>query len=604
MSLFEELKRRNVFRVGIAYVLIAWVLLQGADFALDLIDAPNWVIQALFLLAAIGMLGVLVFAWVFEVTPEGIMRESEIDRSQSITPHTGRKLDRVIIVFLALAVAALLMDRFLLSTNPLPTETAAVPSAEEPIAEKSIAVLPFINMSADADQEYFSDGITEEIINSLVRVPGLKVAARTSVFALKGKHQDVRQTGQDLDVAHVLEGSVRSDGQQLRITAQLIQVDDGFHLWSETFDRERVNVFAIQEEIATAIAAVLSEQFAATDSDRAEIGISPNISIGAYDDYLRGRAHLRARTEDGLEKAMKLLRGVTESHPGYAPAWAALAITADVKDDHETAERAALRALEIEPENVDALNALGAVYRDTWRWAESETMLERAMAIDPESAELLEDYAEFLAATGRVEEQRDIAARGYEVDPYLDPLVGIYAQALIATGNSVKALEVLQRGLARGGALWFNDTILTALAGSGDDAAMHALISGLDLPAGGKAALLGALENPGDRAAVEKLLPLMTPAEVALDTIMLSEMAEIILLHLGYAETVISFYMEKYSNDQWGSTEYWFMPLYAGFRARPEFAELLDMIGLSVYWGQAGWPEFCKKLQSGDIRCH
>ena len=604
MSFFEELRRRNVFRVGIAYVLIAWVLLQGADFALDLIDAPNWVIQALFLLAAIGMLGVLVFAWVFEVTPEGIKRETEIDRSQSITPHTGRKLDRVIIVFLALAVAALLTDRFLLSTSPPPTETAAAPGAEEPIAEKSIAVLPFINMSADADQEYFSDGITEEIINALVSVPGLKVAARTSVFALKGKHQDVRQTGHDLDVDHVLEGSVRSDGQQLRITAQLIQVNDGFHLWSETFNRERVNVFAIQEEIATSIAAVLSEQFAATDSDQAEIDISPNISIRAYEDYLRGRAHLRARTEDSLEKAMKMLRGVTESHPGYAPAWAALAITADVIDDHQTAEHAALRALEIEPDNADALNALGAVYRDTWRWAEAQAMFERAMAIDPESAELLEDYAEFMAGTGRVEEQLEIAARGYEVDPYLNPLVGVYTQGLISNGESGMAVEVLQGHLARGGAEWFNATILTALAGSGDDAAMHELISGLDLPAEGKSVLLGALENPGDSAAADKLLPLMQPDEVTLATIMLYEMAETLLLYLGHADIVLALNRERYSSDQWGSTEYWFMPLFADFRAHPKFADLLEMTRLPDYWDQAGWPEFCKKLQSGEIRCH
>ncbi|HET6591412.1 MAG TPA: hypothetical protein VFG48_00715, partial [Xanthomonadales bacterium] len=319
----------------------------------------------------------------------------------------------------------------------------------------SVAVLPFVNMSADAEQEYFSDGITEEIINALVRVPGVKVAARTSVFAFKGREQDVRAIGSDLGVTHLLEGSVRSDGQQLRITAQLIQVQDGFHLWSETFDRRRVNVFAIQEEIAAAIAGVLNEKLS---GQQAAPQIA-RIGVEAYDDYLRARAHLRARGDAELEQARALLLAVTGADPDYAPAWATLAITADVLDDHDAAGRYAQRALQLDPDNVDALTALGGVYRDTFHWQQAAETFERALAIDPDSAELLEDYGEFLARTGRMERLLEVTERGYAVDPYLSPLVEVHAYALMANEHIDRAIEVLRQAIARGGADWLNGAL-------------------------------------------------------------------------------------------------------------------------------------------------
>jgi TolB-like protein/predicted Zn-dependent protease len=310
-----------------------------------------------------------------------------------------------------------------------------------------VAVLPFLNMSADPEQAYFSDGMTEEIINALVRVPGLKVAARTSVFAFKGRGQDVRAIGDELDVTHVVEGSVRSDGQQLRITAQLIQVADGFHLWSDTFDRPRANVFTIQEEIAGAIASVLTEHLgeAPPAPEVARIGVR------AYDDYLRGKALLRERDDAGLAQARRLFEAVTEAQPDYAPGWASLAITADVQDDHGPAEAYALHALELDPDNVDALTALGAVYRDSGRWALAAAQFDRAMALDPDSAELLEDYGEFLARSGRTDEVLEVGAHGFGVDPYLAPLVEVYAVGLLSAGDATRAIEVLEDATRRSG---------------------------------------------------------------------------------------------------------------------------------------------------------
>jgi TolB-like protein/Tfp pilus assembly protein PilF len=471
-----------------------------------------------------------------------------------------------------------------------------------PPAEPSVAVLPFINMSADAGQEYFSDGITEEIINALVRVPGVKVAARTSVFALKGREQDIRAIGRELGVTHVLEGSVRSDGDQLRITAQFIQVADGFHLWSETFDRQRVNVFAIQEEIATAIAGMLNEQLGA----KASVPDALRISVKTYDDYLRGRAHLRARSDEDLAEARRLFESVTAANPDYAPAWAALAITADVVDDHEPAERYALRALELDPDNVDALTALGAVQRDTWRWGQAAATFERAMALDPDSAQLAEDFGEFLARTGRMEKLLEVTSRGYAVDPFLVPLVEVYAVGLVAAGRSDEAIDVLEQTIARGGADWLHHGLAAALAGTGDGPGLRALIARAPIADENRTVLLPALDHPDDAsaaAALKALLSVERRAPAPGYGYAQLDLAEIVLLDLGEVDAVMANYRELPTGGAASDTDDWFLPVYKNFRAHPGFAGLLETYGLPAYWDQAGWPEFCKREADGAITC-
>lgn len=251
---FEELKRRNVFRVGIAYLAVAWLVLQAADIVLDNIAAPAWLMQVLMLLMVIGLPIALIFAWAFELTPEGIKKEAEVDRSQSITHKTGQKLNRTIIGILGLAVVFLLVDKFILQDSTPDLDTT----------DKSVAVLPFVAMSRGPDDEYFADGLTEEILNSLTRVPELLVTARTSAFHFKGQDIPIPEIAEALGVAHVVEGSVRRDGDQLRVTAQLIRADDGFHLWSKNYDRNTVDTFGVQtdiaEEISSALGVVLDEE--------------------------------------------------------------------------------------------------------------------------------------------------------------------------------------------------------------------------------------------------------------------------------------------------------------------------------------------------------
>jgi len=246
-QLFQELKRRNVFRVAIAYLAVTWLILQAADIVLDNIAAPGWLMQALMFFMVIGFPIAVIFAWAFEMTPEGIKKEAEVDRSASVTRTTGKKLDRIIIAVLTTAVIFLLADKFILGDR-VSIDTAT---------EKSVAVLPFIAMSRGPDDEYFADGLTEEILNSLTRLPELLVTARTSSFHFKGQDLPIPEIAEALGVAHVVEGSVRRDGDRLRVTAQLIRAADGFHLWSENYDRDSADTFGVQTDIAGKIAVAL-----------------------------------------------------------------------------------------------------------------------------------------------------------------------------------------------------------------------------------------------------------------------------------------------------------------------------------------------------------
>jgi TolB-like protein len=286
MSFFEELKRRNVFRVGIAYVISAWVLLQFVDLVLENIQAPDWVIKVFMLALAVGFPLAIFFAWAFEMTPEGIKKEKDVDRTQSIAPQTGRKLDRSIIVILLIAVVYFAWDNFSPAPSGPNADSGKAPQAAEQFAAKSIAVLPFADLSQAQDQEWFADGLTEEILNALAKTPDLLVSSRTSSFRYKGSTLDLPDIAKELGVAHVLEGSVRSSGDRIRVTAQLIRASDGFHLWSENYDRNVADMIEIQEDLALNIAKALK-----TTMDPAALAAMINAgtrSVEAYEEYLRG----------------------------------------------------------------------------------------------------------------------------------------------------------------------------------------------------------------------------------------------------------------------------------------------------------------------------
>ena len=318
MSLFGELKRRNVFRVAIAYLVAAWLLVQLADILIPMLVLPDWVSRLVVLLLLIFFIPTLIAAWALELTPEGLKLERDVDRSQSITPRTGRKLDFIIIGILVFVIGLMGLERAFLADD-----NDSVP-VDDKVAQitKSIAVLPFADLSQDRDQEWFADGLAEEVLNALIRIPDLLVTSRTSAFAYKDTDKDVRTIANELGVAHVLEGSVRRAGDRLRVTAQLIRASDGFHLWSQNYDRNENDVISIQEDLALRIAQAM--ETAMDPQALAEMVRVGTHSVAAYRDYLRAitilsATYRNANWEDLLD-AYELFEQARNIDPDF---WAA-----------------------------------------------------------------------------------------------------------------------------------------------------------------------------------------------------------------------------------------------------------------------------------------
>ena len=461
--LFEELKRRNVFKVGTAYVVLAWLLAQITDVFLEPFGAPDWVIKTILLVLLGGFPLALFFAWAFEMTPEGIKKEKDVDRTQSITHETGQKLNLAIIFILIIALGYFAFDKFMLAPERdaelvRTTEEAQLVPAETVATEKSIAVLPFVNMSDDAGNEYFSDGISEEILNSLARVKELKVAGRTSSFAFKGQNQDLRQIGDALGVEHILEGSVRKAGTKVRITAQLIQVEDGFHLWSDTYDRELDDVFAIQDEIATAIL----EQLKAHLLEGEEVIVtSTRTDSDAYDLYLLARQRMYERTGPTLQSAADLLDQAIALDPAYAPAYAQRGIIAMLLSEgegtygeipHEQADAQGKlyvdKALQLDPMLAEAWAGLGLnYYRQPGATGAKKAIesLEMALSINPNLIDASNWLHNTLQNTGKPSEARIVMMDMVERDPLYRPGVRNVTNGFIAFGQQQEALAYLEQ---------------------------------------------------------------------------------------------------------------------------------------------------------------
>jgi TolB-like protein/Tfp pilus assembly protein PilF len=440
LQLFTELRRRNVFRVAFGYIISCWLLVQVADVLVGVIAAPEWVLQTIILVMALGFPVVVFFSWAYEVTPEGIKRESEVDRSQSITHITGRKFDRAILVVLLLSLGYFIWEsRFKESGDRIPQETYQTPVAAETtepapdqsassedgasaITDKSIAVLPFVNMSNDAGNEYFSDGLSEELLNLLAKIPELKVAARTSSFSLKGKNLHVLEIGEMLKVTHLLEGSVRKAGDRVRITVQLIKIDDGYHLWSESYDRNLDDIFAIQDEIANSVV----EQLKITILG--EVPKAQKTDPQAYALYLEGRHTHRQMTADALKKAQGLYEQALVIDPNLLVAMKGLASNLMNQENHgllpvgEGYTRALEileEALKIDPDSVRIHEGLGwlAIFHDS-DLERAAYHYEHALSQDPSDPEMIGASAALLVHLGRPDDA--IGPRKYAIER--DPL--------------------------------------------------------------------------------------------------------------------------------------------------------------------------------------
>ena len=431
MSLYTELRRRNVFKVAIVYSAVAWLLLQVSDTLGPALLLPEWIVSAVAFLLILGFPIAIVLAWSFDLTPEGLKAESKADPAAPEARQTSKTMNYIVVAALVLALSYFVIDKVTSDSGQgiAGTSTAGQSEQQRPTeiesveADNSIAVLPFVNMSSDAEQEYFSDGLSEELLNLLAKIPELNVAARTSSFSLKGKDLAIPEIASRLNVAHVLEGSVRKDGNQIRVTAQLIRADNGYHLWSETYDRQLDNIFRIQEDIAVAVADALKVTL---------LGDAPKTrktDPRAYQLFLEGQYLKRQLSGDSLNRAVEAFRQAVEIDPAYVPAWAELADTylwGGGSDQFSYEERTALAdqaiqvAISTDPDYAFAYYVRGI----SWIFTKNEFKqgiedFEHALELDPNNAFLVAAIGKGAFLTG----QYDLAIAQYQAALAMEPIV-------------------------------------------------------------------------------------------------------------------------------------------------------------------------------------
>ena len=473
MSLFAELKRRNVIRMAGLYLVGAWLVVQVASTLLPVFEAPAWVMKVLVGLLAVGIVPVLAFSWLYELTPEGLKRDVDVPPEQSIAPRTAQRMNRLLVAGLVLALGYFAVDKFVLApargirVSELPSDTPAseVPAASssergpDPLipTDSSIAVLPFVNMSSDKEQEYFSDGLSEELLNQLAQIPTLRVIARTSSFSFKGKEVDVATIARALNVAHVLEGSVRKSGNTLRITAQLIRAADSSHLWSQTYDREMADVFKVQDEISREVVAALKLQLLPGQMPG---NTQRTRDPAAYEQYLlgiqlisvsRGQQPLVEASAAALERAIAIA-------PDYANAYAELAFAqfflADFARDPALREAMLQRsiasgdkAIALAPDLPDGYAGRGNTrYRMRWDWQGARADFERALKLDANNSRVLTHYGPLLFAMGRRPEGIAVMRKATEADPLSAEAWTALGRHLTADHQLIEAHQALKRG--------------------------------------------------------------------------------------------------------------------------------------------------------------
>ena len=637
MSFFEELTRRNVFRVGIAYAVSAWILLQVVDLVLENIDAPPMVMQVFMLAMAIGLPIALIFAWAFEMTPEGVKLEKHVDRSQSITHITAQRMNRNIIIALVIAVILLLVDKFTpeelgseLGSGSISPETphSTVNSVDEKLnltpaaKEKSIAVLPFVDMSPEGDQGYFADGISEEILNVLVKTHTLKVAGRTSSFQFRGRNEDLRTIGEQLGVENILEGSLRKSDNRVRITAQLVKASDGFHLWSETYDRELTDIFAIQDEIARAITEALAIELNLADASQSLVAVSTG-NMAAYDHYLEARGLVFQRLD--FPRAIELLDEVNRMDPQFAEGWAANAqahtllpyyMNVSRGDVSAEAESMALKALEINPDLSTAHSVLGDVYRDRFEWKKAMASYQHALALNPDDVEANEQYAQMLWRVMYFDKALNYSARAVELDPLSWLNLTVHAALLYVSGDRSAGWTAMQRVLEmtdRQRDYPLRLAINMAISEGKIDLAigfMRDLSSTLDLKS----------NSPGAKTHFDRLIPLLNSREDTLAFIS-NNMDESFGLGINspWSQDI---YWAAYYGDytlaeeimQRGSrldeklgildTSWFNYPILNPLHNSAAYRSLVRSTGLDVFWRENGFPVNCRPIGDEDFACN
>ncbi len=629
MSFIKELNRRNVFRVAAAYVVISWLLIQVADTLTPALRLPESLVSAITLILILGFIPTLLFSWAYEITPDGVKKESEVDRTQSVTAQTAKKLDIITLIALIGVVALVAWQQLQPTVNKASeivdkkNETIELTPPQKPKKndvqpkEQSIAVLPFADMSQDADQEYFADGISEEILNALVKATGLRVAGRTSSFSFKGKDSTIKEIAEALNVAHVLEGSIRKQGNSVRITAQLIKADDGFHLWSETYNGSLDNIFELQDQISRQVTEELKLILNLNANER--LASKMTTDIDAYDLFLRGREAVSKRIGGNLEKGLILLQKAVELDPNFAEAWAVLAeaevvsvgyikqTIQETKASDLRAENYAQTAISLNESLALPHAVRGLLLANAGQYLESIAELELALKLEATNSIANRWLGNIYSELNYNQRAMSLYQRTYSIDP----LSSINTYNLAAThfklGNAEQAIRYFTiTGDLRGSIMpqvsqiyqflgesetakkWMYDFIdLESSRGLRD-----AYVSQDDLETLIDA-MFGGTET--QKAAARKLNTILIKGDDDTGIWQLEHH-----LAIGNIDRVYEILQQKPSFFGSFATDFMWLPSEGtkAFRADPRFKTLLIKHKLPDAWLALGWPEHCKPIEN------
>ena len=581
-SFFAELKRRNVYKAAAAYAVVGWLLIQVATQVFPFLDIPNWAIRLVILVTALGFPIALVMAWAFEATPEGIKRTEAADAMPAARQQKKHAWIYIVVIGAAISIALFFIGRYTAQTSRAGSDELQGGKQGE-AATKSIAVLPFVDLSQAHDQEYFCDGISEEILDALAKVEGLRVVARTSSFSFKGKNADVAEIGQKLGVANVLEGSLRRDGNRIRISAQLINARDGFHIWSDTYERELQGVFAVQDEITRSIVDALKIRLAVEPPAR------PRQNTEAYDLYLQGLYFSNKSDEESLRKGLSLFQQALEKDANFARAWSGVAKAwywlADAYvsplEAYPKVKEAALRALALDEHNAEAHCYLGdtklIMDRDP---SGEEAELKRALEIDPNSATAHLFMALLKAPQGDLKEAITQIQHAERLDP-LAPVIGSFAVGIYLAADRIDdAIAAGKRVLqVDPNYVYFDPALADAYREKGDFQKAIALYEKAQetthLPSAGLAITYAKMGRREDaRRILEQLIEKSRLQYIKADSI------AAVYVALGEKDEAFRWLERAFDEHSAPLYSFGFDPEFRPLRSDPRFADLLRRIGI------------------------
>jgi TolB-like protein len=608
-QLLAELRRRNVFRVAAAYLVVGWLVMQVVATIGAAAGMPDWTDSFALILLVTGFPIVLFIAWAFELTPDGLKPTSASEDAADAAPQKLRAFDVAIAAGLGLVILMLGWQQL------APRDVVPVPAADMAAtsddAAPSVAVLPFVDLSEAGDQEFFSDGISEEILNVLVRLPGLSVAGRTSSFAFKGRNEDLREIGEALGVNHVLEGSVRRSGTRLRITAQLIRSSDGFHIWSETYDREQADIFDIQDEIAAAVATELAISLG-LEIERADATRTDDIQ--AYELYLRGRQLYLDRTADSTSRAAALLTTAIARDPEYSPAWSTLAGVYQVYEFYQpnaseqlkslwrqASREAANRAIALNPRDAEAWAYRGEAEAGAWDKIAAFQSFDRAVELAPNDASVLDRVAQNVTYAGYFAEAEALARRAVA----LDPQVAIYHFTLARAAGGLSDNARGEPHFAE--ALRLNPTFM-----HGYMALIDRRIKTGDL-AGAQAVMATMLERVPEGALRDEPYRAFVEARTREDLLAVVEALRVdfvgwplrrwALSIAGETEAMLTEWNAMLDASEPRQIFLFLNASFPGVRNDPRWKAQIRRAGILALWRERGFPAQCRPLEGDDFEC-